>query len=189
MNLTFLGPLGTAYSIVRVVLILVDIVLLFTFLYAAAELFSMRTNFVFDPRKVKPGHHKKSHSSKEDSVSAWNAIKDKVKTGTPEAIRLGIIEADGFVDNILKKKGYEGDTFADRLSKVNPSGMDSLDGLWAAHRLRNEIVHTPGFAVSEANAEEAMRHYEAFLKEIGTLSSSQHEAPPDLPFINMPSED
>jgi hypothetical protein len=188
MNLSFLGPIGTIYSIVRVLIILTDIALLFTFLYAAAELFAMRTNFVFDPRKASHGHKKtESHSPKEDT-NAWDTIKDKVKVGTPEAIRLAIIEADGFVDNILKKKGYEGDTFADRLSKVNPSGMDSIDDLWASHRLRNEIVHTPGFSISAANAEEAIHHYEAFLKEIGALKTVPHEAPPDIPFLEIPNE-
>jgi hypothetical protein len=169
------------YSIVRAILILLDVALLFLFILAAVELFLLRPHFVWDPRR--PAEHRGAPGHKQPATvgTAWKIIREKIKAGTPDVIRISIIEADGLVDTALKKRGYEGDTFADRLSKLHPQQFDSVNDAWDAHRLRNDIVHTPGFEVSLSRAEKALDHYETFLKELGALSSDDiaaaHGAP------------
>ncbi len=171
--MNILGAIWPVYVIVRAILIFLDAAFVFIIIFAGFELLRMRPRFVFDPRH--PVKHHGAHGHKHAAApvgSAWKAIREKMKAGTPEAIRISIIEADGLVDNVLKKHGYGGDTFADRLAKLHPQQFESLGQVWDAHRLRNDIVHTPGFEVSLSHAEKALDHYEQFLKELGALDNA-----------------
>jgi len=99
----------------------------------------------------------------------WDAIEEKASVGTPDNLRLAIIEADSLVDSFLRKVGYEGDHMADRLSQISSHEVKSLDSLWDAHRLRNILVHTPGAAARPKEAKEALKAFENFLKELGAI--------------------
>jgi len=50
-----------------------------------------------------------------------------------------------------------------------PGHYSTLDKLWEAHRVRNNLVHTPDFNIPQAKAEEVVGDYEAFLKEVKAL--------------------
>ena len=160
--------LAIIYSIIRVVFIFLIMLLFFVGLFAGVELFYMRPKFVHDPRKPSKGH--KPRSAGPSQWDAWQKIRAKAEAGSPEGIRVAIIEADGFVDNVLKARHYSGETFADRLAQIKPHSMETLDRLWDAHRLRNDIVHTQGFEVSADTARIALNNYEAFLHELGALT-------------------
>jgi hypothetical protein len=166
---TFFTSIYPLYSVLRVLVIFIDMLLFFAGIFAAMELFSTRPRFVYDPRKSRKGHAVKKESALHKVTAAWVKIHEKLSQGTPEAMRIAIIEADGLTDSVLKKRGYPGETFADRLSRFNAQGMESLDALWDAHRLRNDIVHTPGFHITSSQAEKAIHSYERFLKEIEAL--------------------
>lgn len=170
MILSILQPIWPIYSVLRVLIIFIDMVLVFVIFYAGVELHSMRPHFVYDPRKPIRKHAAPSKMPALNDV--WQKLREEVRTGAMEAIHKTLIEADRIADNELKKRGYEGDTFADRLSKLEAVGMETLDRVWNSHRLRNDIIHTPGFEVSLGRAEQAMDDYEAFLKEIGALKQS-----------------
>jgi hypothetical protein len=62
-----------------------------------------------------------------------------------------------------------GEHLADRLSNLDQDDIKSMNRVWRAHRLRNDLVHTPGFAVSPSDAQQAMDDYEAFLKEMEVI--------------------
>lgn len=169
MILSFLEPIWPIYSVFRVLIIFVDMVLFFVTVYAAVELFNFRPSFVYDPRKPHPGHapKKSAHAPAVTVRENWQNIKKRLETGTPDSIRTALIEADSLLDNELKKRGYEGDTFADRLSKFEVKGMEhAINNVWAAHRLRNDVVHTPGFHLEIGAVHQALEAYETFLKEI-----------------------
>jgi len=99
----------------------------------------------------------------------WQEVVKRLALQTPDAMRLSVIEADALVDSILKDLGFEGGHMADRLSKITPESLACIDRLWHAHRLRNELVKTPDFSISESDAQKAIGDYEAFLKEIKIL--------------------
>jgi hypothetical protein len=164
-QLSFIWPI---YTIVKVLLILVDAALVFVIIFAALELFLARPKFSPDPRLPSRLGASKKHPVIDLSAN-WNSILNKSKNGGAGALQSAIIEADALVDSVLKKRGYSGDTFADRTSKLDPHKIRSLNGLWNAHKLRNEIVHTPGFTVSATEAAQALGGYQAFLQEIGAL--------------------
>lgn len=168
--LSFLQPIWPFYSFLRVIVIFLDIVLFFLFLFALTELWKFRPHFVTNPqlppRKKK---HKAGHAHQPTVIEAWAKVKTRLAEGTPAAARLAVIEADALVDNYLKRRNYAGDTFADRLSRVNASMVPAVDRAWGAHRLRNDLVHTPGFEVHADRAGKALDDYEAFLREMGAF--------------------
>lgn len=96
----------------------------------------------------------------------WTDIVKRANTGTPENLRWSIMESDALVDMAIKEKGLPGETMADRLANFRREEYKTVDKLWDAHRLRNEIAHTPGFKVSTKQAEKALLSYRDFLKEI-----------------------
>lgn len=99
----------------------------------------------------------------------WDKVAKRFATGTPEAITLSVIEADKIVDDALKNLGFEGDHMSDRLGQISSDEVKSLEGVWRAHRLRNNLVHSPDFKVSPSEAERALDAFELFLKEIKAL--------------------
>lgn len=103
----------------------------------------------------------------------WEGVKKRLEEGSAESLRLAVIEADALVDAALKDLGFEGEHMADRLGMIDEEEVKSLDGLWRAHRLRNELVHTPGFALTAHEAHEAVYSYESFLKEIGVFEEQK----------------
>jgi hypothetical protein len=159
------------YLVLKYLIIFLDAALVFIFAFAFAELVTFRPPFVLDPRRpAKRQHHtgpRAAHAPLPEEQ--WRKIISRLGDETPDSLRLAVIEADGFVDNMLKKKGYEGDTFADRLSQLNQDDFKTLDLVWDAHRLRNDLVHTHGFVVTPDRARKAMVNYEAFLRELGVL--------------------
>ena len=68
-----------------------------------------------------------------------------------------IMEADKLVDFLLKKKGYQGHSFADRLRAARDNTSPKLyDEVWKGHKVRNKVAHDDG-DVSEKIIKEATR--------------------------------
>lgn len=94
----------------------------------------------------------------------WDEILQKID-GTPESMKLALIEADNLADGLLKDMRLEGEHMADRLEQLTRDDFSTLDRLWRAHKVRNQLVHEPGFALSKDQAGQALEDYEAFFKE------------------------
>ena len=160
---TITAPIVIAIG--RVVLILVDAMLLFGTVYAFFKGLAYRPHLDVNATPLKRVLTLRSVAFQE----RWRSILEKFQGASPESIRLAVIDADSLVDDALKQMGIPGDHMADRLSQFSPEEISSLNSVWRAHRYRNEIVHTPGFAVSPEDAQEALGQYEAFLKELNVL--------------------
>ena len=174
---SFFESLGSFYTTTRTVIIVLDIVLLFVFTLSFVNLYSYHPRFIYDPRKYWKKHRPKAHSGN-FAIESWKNVTKKLADGSPEALRLAVIEADSIVDGVLKRMGYQGDTFADRLSHLNADTMPSVDRVWDAHRLRNDLVHTPGFMTTPERARSAIGEYEAFLRDVNALGVPPPPAPP-----------
>ena len=163
------GYISTAYYFIRLGFIIVDILLAFGFIYAFIRAWHYHPNF--KGHHDAAGWHGKRMPTIRDVVlrERWQSTEKKFALGTPESARLAIIEADALVDTALKGMQIPGEHLADRLSNLDQSEIKSMNRVWRAHRLRNDLVHTPGFAVSPSDAQQAMNDYEAFLKEMDVI--------------------
>ncbi|HTY39898.1 MAG TPA: hypothetical protein VMC43_02315 [Candidatus Paceibacterota bacterium] len=164
-----LGQFGVPLTItgIRYIIMLVDFMLFFGTIYALVQSWTYRTKLDVNAAPKKHVLTLRSQMYRE----RWQKILQGLQLGTPEAMRLAVIDADTLIDDALKNLGLPGEHMADRLSQFHLSSeeMHSLNGVWEAHRLRNEIVHTPGFAVSGEDVQDALNKYEAFLKELGLV--------------------
>lgn len=102
-------------------------------------------------------------------MARWEEIKRHIDSGKEAQWKLAIIEADALVDGILEKAGYQGETMGEKLSLITKDQIQSLDGLWFAHKMRNQIVHDPEFKASQSDAIEAVGKFEQVLKELQVL--------------------
>lgn len=152
-------------SVVKAILILVSAALAYGFAYALYQAWRFRPKFEFDEKKVKKMFTLRDAVMKE----RWHSIERKFELGTPDAARIAVIEADALVDTALKAMSVEGEHLADRLSNLDPEEVTTINRVWRAHRMRNDLVHTPGFMLSPEDAKLAIDDYEAFLREIEML--------------------
>ena len=99
----------------------------------------------------------------------WARLRKKLDSASDGDAQNMIIEADNIADKALQLLGLPGETMGERLEMLSDRGLKSLEDLWQAHKLRNEIVHQIGVEVRYSDALWAIEKYEKALKEIGVL--------------------
>lgn len=81
---------------------------------------------------------------------------------------MSIINADKLLDEALKGFGYHGETMAERLVSAK-NQLKDRDSVWAAHKLRNKLVHEPLFEPSEKAVKRALEGYRKAFKDLGVF--------------------
>ncbi|MEK7547213.1 MAG: hypothetical protein AAB536_03495 [Patescibacteria group bacterium] len=158
----------------RTVLIIIDAFLLVFFIFLIIKAWKYKPNFRIG------GEGEKIYTLSTAVLNErWESIVSRSRINSPESLRMAIIDADNFVDDVLKRMGLEGDSMAskektggsmaDRLENLSTDDFKTLNRLWAAHRVRNKIVHEPGFVVSREEAQTTLADYASFLKEVGAI--------------------
>ncbi|MFA5157958.1 MAG: hypothetical protein WC451_02090 [Patescibacteria group bacterium] len=75
-------------------------------------------------------------------ISKRNEILSLLSSENQLELRHAVMEADKLADWILKKKGYVGETFADRLRSAEKDiPKESYNNIWQGHKIRNQIAH------------------------------------------------
>ena len=152
------------YYAIATVFVLLDIALLIGVIIVIPKARKYRPHFL-KPKELKRKLYQKDASAKR----RWDAILAKAPKSPPQSFALAIIEADKFVDDVLKRLGFHGEHMADRLERLNTGSIASLDRVWQVHRARNELVHNPDFEIKPHDAEEMLGVYQKFLEELGVL--------------------
>ncbi len=71
----------------------------------------------------------------------WRRIVEEVSSEDEQKMRLGILEADIMLNELLDSLGYKGETMADKMRQVDRANFNTIDLAWEAHRARNAIAH------------------------------------------------
>lgn len=151
--------------IIRPIVAILNVMLVALFIFLLTKILPLQFVPTLFPRTKK-----KAETKKDPEIAAqWAAISARAATATVENFRLAIIDADALVDAVLKQSGFEGENLAERLARVLPSEVKSVEGVWAAHRLRNDLVHTAGYVLTTEEAKAALEVYGIFLKEVGAI--------------------
>jgi len=82
--------------------------------------------------------------------------------------RLAIIDADKLLDHALKQHGARGQSMGDRM-RDREKYFSHYNDLWAAHKLRNRLVHEPGVTLGKQLTHRALNEFQRALKELGAL--------------------
>jgi hypothetical protein len=159
------------YRTARTIVVILDVLLFIGFIYALRKALEYRPDLVgsFRRRKGEAAEEGAPAFDTDQFAKHWKNIQDKALTAPPQSLTLAIVAADNLVGDALDGMGLEGEHIADKLQKLNPKEMKTLNSLWRAHRMRNDLVHTTGFEIKESEAKEILNIYESFLKELGAL--------------------
>jgi hypothetical protein len=155
------------YNVARAIFIVLDIALLIGIIIIFPQFMKYVPRFT--ARRMESPKEPILETKNTQYKARWDAISEKAESAPPHSLTLAIIDADSFVDTILKDLGLEGEHMADRLEKLDTRNLTSLDNLWKAHRARNNLVHTPEYDLHPVDAKRYLEYYEHFLKEIRAL--------------------
>ncbi|MBI2063336.1 MAG: hypothetical protein HYT61_03845 [Candidatus Yanofskybacteria bacterium] len=100
----------------------------------------------------------------------WQEIRRHVDSFVEAEWKLAVIEADKFVDDVLKTAGFVGESMGERLMLIKPDQIINLQYLWDAHKLRNLLVHDANFRLTHQQALFAINAFESVLKELAALT-------------------
>lgn len=108
-------------------------------------------------------------SPKEEVEESWRVIQELINSNSASDWNMAILRADALLSDVLLHKGYEGETIADRLKVVSPTVVPSIDRLWSAHRLRNQIAHEPLKQHPKEILTDALNAYQQTFIELGMM--------------------
>ncbi len=103
-----------------------------------------------------------------DFQNRWDIVINYMY-GEEEALwRIGILEADNLLGDILLDRGYQGLTISDRLKNAN---FNTIDLAWSVHKLRNRIAHDGStFVLTNRMAKNSLELYKSIFTEFNILS-------------------
>ena len=96
----------------------------------------------------------------------WAKVLKRLETGKEADYKLAVIEADGLLNDILKKMGYKGETMAKILEQLDSTVLPDIEQIWEVHKIRNNVVHDPDY---ELNLEQARKILGIYEKSFRTL--------------------
>jgi hypothetical protein len=106
-------------------------------------------------------------NAREAGNPRWAYIQVLLEDTHPSKWREAIIEADIMLDEVLRKKGYTGDTFADRIRQAH---LETERSAGEAHGIRNRIAHEgSAFDISHTLAQRTIAHYESVFQELKAI--------------------
>jgi hypothetical protein len=91
-----------------------------------------------------------------------------IESSNPNDWKLAIIEADIILDDVLKQRGYVGNSLGERLKSISPGQLSTLNDAWEAHKIRNRIAHDGAdFVLTHRLAQETINQYRRVFTEFG----------------------
>lgn len=128
--------------------------------------------FLFGPRGKYSREGTLTLLDRQTVEAAWVKIEEQVVLGKPANFRSAVIEADKLVDFVLRKQYPGEETLGERLKAAKPKFIGNYpiyDGLWFAHKVRNELVHNVGFEVPSVEVRSTLDKYKTALVHLGAL--------------------
>ena len=80
-----------------------------------------------------------------------------------------VVDADGLLDEALKKRHYRGKTTGERLVSAQHK-LTQNDAVWFSHKLRNKIIENKLSKISKKDTLEALNGFLQALRDLGALS-------------------
>ena len=113
------------------------------------------------------GHGRKL-LNKEQYRTSWLEIENNITKDNNASYQFAILSADKLLDKALRESDVPGETMGDRL-KHSDKLLQDINGVWAAHKLRNRIAHEVGGSVNKVVAKRMLTIYKNALKDLGAI--------------------
>ena len=100
----------------------------------------------------------------------WHYILTLIESPNESDWRVAIIEADTMLEEILRARGFAGETMSELLEGAKTSGYASIQGAWDAHIIRNKIAHQGSeFPLTQIEGRRIIRLYQNFFEELKAI--------------------
>ncbi len=99
----------------------------------------------------------------------WHEVEQHLVAGGPSRFKAAVIEADKLVDYCMKELGIAGDTMGERLRSAGPARFSDYQGLWTAHKVRNQLVHEIDRELHSSEAKQSIQRFKTALQDLGAL--------------------
>jgi len=101
-------------------------------------------------------------------IDSWTKLRENARATPPSSYNVAIMNADALIDGLLQEIGFVGNDVAERFGRLNNMGLrqNVVNGIFRAHKIRNQIAHAPNFAITAKDAEKVLDLYETFLREV-----------------------
>lgn len=120
----------------------------------------------YDVKKVEPAFQEtKAPQGTHDLAVKWQRIQELMNSQNPNDWKTAILEADTMLLDVLTGLGYQGDGVGEKLKRIQPGEMKSIDDAWEAHKMRNQIAHTAGFQLDHHVALKTIHHFRKVFEE------------------------
>jgi hypothetical protein len=160
--------IGTIWSVYAFLAYIVSIIMLVIYIYATMRwnhLQEVQAQQLRDLEELYDQHYRGVHKN-----SRLQEVYLHIDSENPNDWKLAIIEADIVLDDILKQRGYAGNSLGERLRSIAPSQLSTLDDAWEAHKVRNQIAHGGAdFVLTKRLAEETINRYRRVFGEFGIV--------------------
>ena len=96
----------------------------------------------------------------------WDGVVALANSSHPSDWRRAILEADIMLNDLLRERGYAGESVGEQLRGASPFHFTSLDLAWQAHKTRNDVAHGgESFPLSERDARATVVLYRRVFEE------------------------
>ncbi len=99
----------------------------------------------------------------------WEEIMRHLESTKEAEWKFSVIEADKLVDLVLTRAGFPGATLGERLTNIQPGQLETLEGLWEAHKVRNRLAHDLNYFLRYTEAKQAIEQYARTLRELQAI--------------------
>ncbi len=112
----------------------------------------------------------KDSAKEENGNYRWHYILTLIESVQESDWRVSILEADSLLEEVLKEKGFSGETLNELLNSARESGFRHIQDAWEAHIFRNNIAHQ-GIKVemTQSKGRQIIKKYQNFFEELGVV--------------------
>ena len=99
----------------------------------------------------------------------WKKIRKRIESPSDANWKLGIIESEEIIENILSEMGYKGEGIREKLKGADESKIPNLSDLISAYDIFINILADPDYKVHQDKAIKTISAFEEFLKNFELL--------------------
>jgi hypothetical protein len=157
------------YSTAHVVFVIGDIVLVIGSIILAIRAYASRRTIDIHAAPPSVAQILKKPGLQAAYKELWDKILARAIVSPPDSYRTALMDADALIDQLLQDAGFVGTNMAERLGRLNNMGLRSLNAVFRAHKIRNELAHSSDIVLLEKEMKEVLSLYEKFLREVKIL--------------------
>lgn len=100
----------------------------------------------------------------------WHYVETLIESPNESDWRVSIIEADSMLEELLRQRGFAGDTLSELLEGAKGGGFSTIQGAWDAHVVRNQIAHQGlDFPLTQVEGRRVIKMYQNTFEELGAI--------------------